>query len=265
MKTFYWEKNPQSRETIVFLHGFPGNHLGLVDLANKFPNQYRLIIPDMPACGKTPPLSRPHTLKNYARWLKDFLRELQIENPIIVGHSFGSRVALVFASHYQNQAEKLVLLTPVVALYGIMPRIASLKGIIAKMLPQYMQKRWLSHPLYQYVVKMIIFKSASKKRRDEITNINNEELKSLDVNATIEVFDEFYTSNLLPMAKAIKIPCLIIAGDRVEVDTPASIKKLGSQSNLFTVAVMQKSGHLLPLESPAATAKIIKHWLNNTL
>ncbi len=146
-KTYYWEKNPSAKETIILLHGFPGNHLGLVDLANNLGGEYRLIIPDLPACGKSLPLRQIHTLENYADWLADFSRDLGIKTPIIIGHSFGSRVALVYAAHYPDHIAKLVLITPVVTLNGILPRLASLKGFIAKLLPEYMRKRWLSNKL----------------------------------------------------------------------------------------------------------------------
>jgi pimeloyl-ACP methyl ester carboxylesterase len=47
-KTFYWERNPARRSAIIFLHGFPGSHKGLIELAEDFTN-YHLIIPDLPA------------------------------------------------------------------------------------------------------------------------------------------------------------------------------------------------------------------------
>jgi len=263
-KVSYWEKYSEHKETIILLHGFPGNHAGLIDLANNLGNQYRLIIPDLPACGKSSPLQQVHTLQHYADWLHASLRMLDIKNPIIIGHSFGSRVALVYATHYPSHLKKLVLITPVVTLNGIIPHIASLKGFIAKLLPDYMRRRWLSNKLYQYAVKMVIFKSASKKRREEITNIDIQESKNMDVKATIEIFDEFYRSNLLPLAKKIATPCLVIAGDKDQVATPASIKRLVAESDVFSLYMLEKSGHLLPLERPKLTASIIQSWLRNS-
>ncbi len=260
----YWEKHPDKQEAIILLHGFPGNHMGLIDLANNLGREYRLIIPDLPACGKSFPLQQAHTLGHYADWLADFSRALGIKEPIIIGHSFGSRVALVFAAQYPGHIAKLVLITPVVTLNGILPHLASLKGFIAKLLPEYMRKRWLSNKPYQYAVKMIIFKSASKKRRQEITKIDIEESKNLNVNATIEIFDEFYRSDLLPLAKKITAPCLVVAGDKDQVATPASIKKLVSQSDVFSLQMLKKSGHLLPLERPKLTANVIQSWLTNS-
>ncbi len=261
--TFYLGRGQHQKEVIVMLHGFPGNHMGLEDMENGFKNNYRLIIPDMPACGQTQPLLKAHTLENYAKWLHSFLESLNIGQVIVVGHSFGSRVSLVFAAHYQDKVKKLVLITPVVKLNGFIPRVASLKGKIAKMLPRYMQKYWLSNRLYQYAVKMIIFKSASPKRRDQITITDIKESKNLDVRATIEIFDEFYKFDLTPVAKKVNTVCLIVGGDKDEVATITSLRELlGNMSNA-KLEIMKNSGHLLPLERPKATARIIESWLKS--
>ena len=76
-KTYYWEKNQGQNKTIVLLHGFPGSHQGLIDMANGLGN-YRIIIPDLPACGLSEPLKEKHNLENYSQWLNNFLKVLLI-------------------------------------------------------------------------------------------------------------------------------------------------------------------------------------------
>ncbi len=263
-KVFYWESGGQQKEIMVLLHGFPGNHMGLIDLANRLGQEYRLIIPDMPACGESESLKDSHTLKNYAKWLNDFLEELHIDQVIIIGHSFGARVSLVFSLYHAPKIKRLILTTPVVKLSGLIPQIASLKGYIAKMLPKYMQKQWLSNRLYHYAVGKVIFKSASYEKRKQITERDIKESKNLDARATIEIFDEFYKFDLTPFAKEVSINSLIIAGDKDRVAILKSVQELSEIMKGSTLVVMENSGHLLPLERPKATAKIIKNWLQNT-
>ena len=80
---FYWEKGGHKKETIVLLHGFPGNHMGLIDVANNLGSDYRIIVPDFPACGESESLQEKHSLKNYADWLNLFLKSLNIKKGII--------------------------------------------------------------------------------------------------------------------------------------------------------------------------------------
>src|SRR3989344_4937555 len=91
-KVFYWEQQGhRPKETIVLLHGFPGNHLGLVPMASHLGSNYRIIIPDLPACGHSQDFEGDHSLNHYSDWLNDFLESLSINKAVIIGHSFGSR------------------------------------------------------------------------------------------------------------------------------------------------------------------------------
>lgn len=261
-KTFYWEKGGTAAQTIIFLHGFPGNHLGLVDFASAFKGSYRVAIPDLPACGQSEPLAQAHTLKNYAKWLDSFLESLGVRDAIIIGHSFGARTALTCGIYYPERIKKLVLITPVLKVDGLIAVIASYKGKIAKLLPKNLQKPWLSNALYQKAVHVIVFKSASPARKKEIVKMDDDEIKHLNVRATIEVFDEFYASDLITSAGQCKIPCLVVAGDKDEIATLTSVQELAAQLPNVSLDVMKDSGHLMPLERPLATAKVIQIWLD---
>src|SRR3989344_1825037 len=102
---------------MILIHGFPGNHHGLVELARSLDN-YRLILPDLPASGESEALAGKHTLSNIGDWLNEFLEKLSIEKTIILGHSFGARAALVFAGQHPGKVEKLILITPAVRVAG---------------------------------------------------------------------------------------------------------------------------------------------------
>jgi len=260
-KSLYWEKGPIMAETILFLHGFPGNHMGLEDLANAFQEKYRIIIPDLPACGESEPFIQTHTLKSYADWLKMFLEHLGLQQIIIVGHSFGTRVALVFAAEYPDKVKKMALITPMLRVDGLIARVASLKFSIAKVLPRRMRSQWLSNKLYQHAFKVIIFKSASPKRRKEIVEMDRKEMMHIDPKYTLEIFDEFYQSNLTPTGEKVKAPCLVIAADKDEIATLQAVGELVACLENVTFEIMKDSGHLVPLERPVETANVIKKWL----
>lgn len=259
---FYWEVNPESKKVVVLLHGFPGNHEGLLELADNLDNGYRIIIPDLPACGQSAPLEKAHQLKNYSQWLRAFLKNLSIEKTILIGHSFGARVALVFAVNYPKKIEKLILITPVSKVDGFIPKIASLKGAIAKLLPAQYKKAWLASEYYQKIAHLVVFKTNSREKRQEIAAMDKEESKNLNPKATLEIFDEFYVSDLTPVAAKIKARTLVIAGDKDEIATLASVKKMAGQIHGSDLEIMAGAGHLLPLERSSDTANIITRWLD---
>ena len=133
-KTSYWEKHHTQKPTIVFLHGFPGSHRGLVTVADSIPD-HRLLIPDLPACGASESLGTEYALKPYAAWLNDFLTSLAIERAVIIGHSFGARVALRFGLDHPEKVEKLVLIAPVTKVDSLIGGLSALYYKVALALP----------------------------------------------------------------------------------------------------------------------------------
>lgn len=260
---FYWEKNPDQKGTIVLLHGFPGNHMGLIDLADYLGDNYRIIIPDLPACGLSEDLKEGHNLKNYAKWVDDFLESLLIRQAVIVGHSFGSRVALFFSSNYPEKVKRLILITPVLKVDGFIAKIASLYYRIGGILPAYLQKAWISSKFTKKLGDDILFKSSGKVLHKKIIGRDVAELKKINQQVIIGLFDEFYKSKSISLAKGIRVESLVIASDKDEIATLKSVKLLANQLDSAELKIMKNSGHFVPLERPLATAKIIKSWLEN--
>jgi pimeloyl-ACP methyl ester carboxylesterase len=259
-KFFYLDSNT-SQKVMILLHGFPGNHLGLIRLANHLGNNYRIIIPDLPACGSSELLEGKHNLKNYSDWLNDFLTKLSINEAIIVGHSFGSRIALVFSNYYPKKVRGLVLITPVLKVDGLFNRILSAYYGITGIMPKYLQKIMLSNEFGKKMGDLIIFKSSNRKLHQEIIDRDIKEIKKTKPQVSIEIFDEFYKFSLIPVGKEIKKDSLIIASDLDRISPLGPIEELAHQLPKVKLKIMKGCGHLVPLEKPKSTAMIIKKWL----
>ncbi|WP_225984808.1 alpha/beta fold hydrolase [Noviherbaspirillum aerium] len=101
-------------QPVVFLHG-DGTMIqdfetsGLIDLAAR---NYRVIVFDRPGYGYSErPRSTIWTPQAQARLLHRALLHLGIENPIIVGHSWGTQVAVSMALDQPDYVKSLVLLS----------------------------------------------------------------------------------------------------------------------------------------------------------
>lgn len=259
-KTFYWEKYPAQKSVVIFLHGFPGSHGGLIELADCFIG-YRLIIPDLPACGASEPLRVRHSLKNYAAWLNNFLIALAIDDVIVVGHSFGARVALRFSIDHPKKVERLVLVAPVMTVDSFVGRLAALYYKFGDLLPPSLQKIWSNNTMYRGLGHAIIYKSASRNRRKQLVDMDSMDARHIDGRIAVQVFDDFYKNPSILGNKKIKTKTLLIACDKDEVATPDSIKKLYKRFANATMEFMKNSGHLVILERPIAVGAVIRKWL----
>lgn len=91
---------------LVFLHGWGQNIQMMKVVAEKFPKENVIII-DLPGHGKSEMPKEVWTLDDFTNMLHELLNHLKIDCPTLIGHSFGGKIALIYASRYK--VKKLVL------------------------------------------------------------------------------------------------------------------------------------------------------------
>jgi len=101
---------------VVFAHGWAlGQHSYKAILHRLADQGCRVVAPALPGFGGTPGLPRDKFhLAGYAAWLEEFIREVGIEEKVvIVGHSFGGGVAIRAAYSFPNLVRSLVLVNSI--------------------------------------------------------------------------------------------------------------------------------------------------------
>ena len=91
---------------VILLHGW-GQNIQMMDPLGKNLDNFKITILDLPGFGSSEIPKTAYTINDYTEFLHEFLEELEIENPILIGHSFGGRIAINYASKYK--VNKLVL------------------------------------------------------------------------------------------------------------------------------------------------------------
>lgn len=140
----YWQSFPKNyheeqHKTVVFIHGLSGSlhDFLLSPIINLLKVRYRIILLDRPGAGYSYWIDeKVYTLENQATVIKNFLEKLNIENPIIIGHSLGGALALTFNRLYPDYKAKYLLLAPLIYPVPIMffPLLLLLKIEIIKIL-----------------------------------------------------------------------------------------------------------------------------------
>lgn len=84
--------NPSARFDIIFLHGW-GSHKNLMKHAfGSHLNAFRHVYVDMPGFGNST-CNMALSTEDYANILESFISQINVSKSIIVGHSFGGKVA----------------------------------------------------------------------------------------------------------------------------------------------------------------------------
>jgi len=106
IRIFYQERG--EGKTIVLIHHLAGSINSWKYVFPVLTEKYRVIEYDLRGHGRSSVASGPYEIEDHSEDLKLLLEELDVEDPIIVGHSIGTLIAIDYALH--NQVDKLVLI-----------------------------------------------------------------------------------------------------------------------------------------------------------
>ena len=101
----------KSKIDLVYLHGWGQNIEMMMPIAKPFMKKYNVLIVDLPGFGLSDEPKEIWSIYDYAECIHFIEEELKIKNPIIIGHSFGGKVALCHALKYKT-SELVLLASP---------------------------------------------------------------------------------------------------------------------------------------------------------
>jgi pimeloyl-ACP methyl ester carboxylesterase len=103
----YVQYGNEEGKDIVLLHGW-GQNIEMMDpIGRRLQDDFRITILDFPGFGKSPEPPYAFTVYNYFEVLDELLKKLKIKNPILIGHSFGGLIAMIYAA--SKPTSKLIL------------------------------------------------------------------------------------------------------------------------------------------------------------
>lgn len=218
---------------VVLLHGWGQNIEMMAPLGNLLKDNHRVTIIDLPGFGLSDLPDYAYSVYDYVSLLEDLFHELKIKKPSLIGHSFGGRLSIIYAS--RNDTEKLVLFgSPCVR-----HEHKSFKQSVLKTLKKV---KFLS-PLGEFVKKFVgsvDYKNAKGVMRDVLVKTVNEDLSEC--------------------AKKIKIPTLLIWGDNDEAVPLNEAKELESLLTDGALIVLPGT-HYCYLENLRQVENILDNFL----
>jgi len=231
----YIQYGNKNGKDIVLLHGW-GQNIEMMDpIGKRLEDDFYITNIDLPGYGKSEEPKRVYTIYDYYETIKKLLNKLKINNPILIGHSFGGRIAIVYAA--KEKVDKLVLLA---APYKKSNKSDTLKVRILK----FLKKVPLLNKLAPYMKTKIgskDYRSATPIMRDILVKTINEDLEQY--------------------LKEIKAPTLLIWGTN---DKEASIEDAKYAESIMENAglvVYEGCSHYAYLERLNQTISVLKSFL----
>ena len=186
---------------LLILHGWGVDSSVMSPMQKHFAEGMRVTSLDLPGFGKSDKPDSPWGIFDYADFTEQVIIELNLVDPVILGHSFGGRIAIILGS--RGIARKLILTDAA----GIIP------------------KRKISYYLrvYSYkAAKRVMKLTGLNKYYDRALDLWRKNNPSSDYSAAEgimrEIFVKVVNQNLKALLPMILVPTLLVWGE----DDPAT-------------------------------------------
>lgn len=230
---------------VLLLHGW-GDTFATFDTLIPELGRKRFVRLDLPGFGASEPPSSPWDVSRYAEFVRHFLDKLGVVEPdILLGHSFGGRIAIKGVAGGLIKPKQLVL----IASAGVAARRSARRSVFSvlaktgKILtvfpPLSFFKERLRRKLYQFAGSADYLQAGTMK----------------------ETFLKVVRENLKADAEKIKIPTLLVWGEH-DAETPlAEARTLEKTIAGARLDVIPEAGHFVHREKPRETAERIRAFI----
>jgi len=236
------------RPAILILHGWGSTPKSWERVKTVLEdNGYRVLTPALPGFEGTPEPTKPWSVSDYADWAENYCQDRNLTNVFLLGHSFGGRTAIKFATLYPARLRGLILSSAA----GITPRpkaklslfrLVSKVGKVVFALP-------LVSVLREPARKLLYFLSGGY------------DYYFLQSQIMRESFKKAIAEDLTPDLAKIKTPTLIIWGEKDQTTPLSDGQKMNRLIVGSRLTVVPQGRHALQRQLPDVLAQTVLPFL----
>lgn len=237
---------------LILMHGWGCNSSTVASIAEVAAENHTVYSIDLPGFGTpgvvevlSPEPSEIWGTYDYATMLEEFISALGLENPALIGHSYGGRVAIVYAS--RNKVSRLVLVDAA----GVKPH---------RSLKYYFK-------VYSYkVLKWLAPKIFGKAKGEELIARYRGKSGSADYNSSTPkmraVMTKSVNEDLCHLMPSISAPTLLLWGEKDRATPIKDARKMEKLIPDSAVVSFPDAGHYSFLDVPARFSAVLRSFLS---
>lgn len=232
-----------SGDAVLLLHGWGSNLKSFAALISLLKTKYRVLAIDYPGFGESDKLKTSFCVDDYCDIVVEFLKKLNVEKVILVGHSYGGRIILKLNNRKDLPfvIDKNVLIDAA----GIIDK----KDIVVK----------IKIAIYKIFKKIFISLPVSSEKKEELVMKLRKKLGSSDYGTASKVMQETLVKSVnedLTYCLDNMKESLIIWGDR-DTATPMWMAKMMEERIKNSGLVLLKGGHFSYIDDPNTFSRVI--------
>lgn len=231
---------------VLLLHGWGASFDTYRGVINTLKNRCRVVAVNFPGCGNSDTMESPWTLDDYCNFVLKFMKAVNLNNPIMFGHSHGGRVTLKMVAEGMVSPPKIVLIDSA----GLIPVKTPRQIKRAKNFKRI--KAFLSLPVINLFSKGLLEKA-------------RKHYGSADYNAAPPVLRQTLVSlvntDVRDILNKISCPTLLIWGENDTATPLSDAKIIESLIPDCGLCVIEGTGHFSFCEKPFEAHAIINSFI----
>jgi pimeloyl-ACP methyl ester carboxylesterase len=240
-------------QPVILVPGMAGGYELLGPLAKILAEHFHVISYQLRGEDNCFALRRPFDREDLVGDLAELLDCLCLENPTIMGVSFGGVLAMEFAARYPYRLKDLII-------QGAGARFE--RGLFQSVASTVLSRFPLpSDSPFVNQFFNLLFGGATKK--DALFDFVTRQIWQTDQSMMAHRFHLVETFDISGRLNRIRVPTLILAGDRDVLVTPRSSAELAEGITDAQLKRLQRCGHLAFVTNPALVADKVRRFLAN--
>ncbi|MBB6451363.1 pimeloyl-ACP methyl ester carboxylesterase [Geomicrobium halophilum] len=240
----HYHRSGQGKD-VLLLHGWGANIDTFAPVHRNLEQYFTVWSIDFPGFGESSEPPEPWSVDDYTNMLDTFIKENGIERPILIGHSFGGRVSIRYAS--DRDVHKIILVDSA----GIKPK-----------------RSWKYHAkVYTYKAsKLVLNLPGLKSRKDDILANVKKRLGSTDYQNVSGVMQQtlvkVVNEDLQHYLPKISVPSLLVWGEHDDATPVSDGRTMEEKIPDAGLVVLKGAGHYAYLDNLQEFLIILNHFLD---
>ncbi|MFA3782453.1 alpha/beta fold hydrolase [Melioribacteraceae bacterium 4301-Me] len=243
---------------IIFVHGFPYDHTMWDFQVNALKDNYYCITYDVRGLGESYVGDGQYTMEAYVQDLFSIITELNLDKPVLCGHSMGGYISFRAAEINQFKFSGFIFVDTKPSAddnAAKLKRAAAINQINTEGLA----------PFVEAFVKNTFSDISLNEKKELIEDTLKKSYKHNPIGvkgALIAMLSRTDTTNFL---QKIKLPTLLIYGSFDTLTPPTLMREIAEKIPNSEFAVIPRAGHMSPLENPDNVNDLIKGFLERRI
>lgn len=236
---------------VILLHGLITKGACWTPLAQALEKEYDVIMPDARGHGNSSAPDHGYHYDNLAADVVSLIDELELDTPVLLGHSMGGMTAAVVASRSPKRLRGLVLADPTFLTPQRQREVH--ESDIADQ-----HRRILNLPKEQYLAEL-------RDRQNRRSQESIELFAQARFQTSIHAFEILTppNPNYIELINTIDVPCLLIIGDIGSVVTPEMATDLAGLNQHIQIIQIAETGHGVPYDQPERFSTVVQTFLRS--